>query len=187
MFEKLKDIFYDISDYVVTIIIVFFIVISIGFIMTKSYGLEFSKNDLLSFFQKGKNTEVLSTKTPSEVQGNVPKTSTEIPKTTADPKTETPLTTTGTTSTTGTTTDPDKTAEDDKKEEDKDQPVPVEIYEGDGAYDIAGRLVDSGVIKDADEFVNELIARGLDTSVRIGQYNFKKDMTMDEVFKVLFD
>ena len=47
--------------------------------------------------------------------------------------------------------------------------------------------VDSGVIKDADEFVNELIARGLDTSVRIGQYNFKKDMTMDEVFKVLFD
>ena len=52
MLEKIKDIIYDLSDYLVTLIIIFFIVISIAFVMTKSYGLDFSKNDLLSLFNK---------------------------------------------------------------------------------------------------------------------------------------
>lgn len=178
MFEKLKDIFYDISDYVVTIIIVFFIVISIGFIMTKSYGLEFSKNDLLSFFQSGKNTEVIATGTSDDEKDKVEKTTPETP-------TDVVETSTPETSTAGTTTPETDTPE--TEEAQKDEAVEVGIYEGDDAYDIAERLVENGVIKDAQDFVNELIERGLDTSVRVGEYNFKKDMTMDEVFTVLFD
>lgn len=175
MFEKLKDIFYDISDYVVTIIIVFFIVISIGFIMTKSYGLEFSKNDLLSFFQKGGEKETVVTITPTEKENST--TDTTISPITSTP-TEGTTTSPSTTTTPGTTTTP---------EQPKDVTVQVDVNEGDGAYAIGERLVENGVIKDADEFVNELVNRGLDASVRVGEYTFKKDMTMDEVFNVLFE
>ena len=177
MFEKLKDIFYDISDYVVTIIIVFFIVISIGFIMTKSYGLEFSKNDLLSFFQKGSEKESVVTITPTEKENSTT-------ETTISPITNTPAE--GTTSS-PTTTSPGATTTPPTTEEPKKVEVQVVISEGDGAYTIGESLVEKGVIKNAEEFVNELINRGLDTSVRVGDYTFKKDMTMDEVFSVLFD
>ena len=59
MLEKIKDIIYDLSDYLVTLIIIFFIVISIAFVMTKSYGLDFSKNDLLSLFNKAAHNQTV--------------------------------------------------------------------------------------------------------------------------------
>lgn len=165
MFEKIKDLIYDISDYLVTIIIVFFIVISIAFVMTKSYGLDFSKNDLLSLFQNEaivKEEEVIAPTSPAEEVK--PPTPTRTPPAAPEP---TPL----------------PSPED--KEEEKTEIV-IEVYPGDGSYDVGERLVEAEVIKDSYEFAVTLVDRGLDTDLQVGVYTFKKNMTIDEVIEVFF-
>ncbi|NLY35927.1 MAG: endolytic transglycosylase MltG [Tissierellia bacterium] len=166
MFEKIKDLIYDISDYLVTIIIVFFIVISIAFVMTKSYGLDFSKNDLLSLFQKEANI------TKEEIKPPV------TPPAVVKPETPTPTPTP--------TPAPAPTQEEKDKAEEEKTEILIEVYPGDGSYDVGERLVDAGVIKDSDEFAITLVERNLDTDLQVGEYTFKKDMTIDQVIEVFF-
>lgn len=170
MFEKIKDLIYDISDYLVTIIIVFFIVISIAFVMTKSYGLDFSKNDLLSLFQNEANIKEEEIKTPTSPPAEVkPETLAPAPAPTPmPPPTSTP-----------------SQEEKDKEEKEKNEIV-VAVEEGDGSYDIGERLEDAGVIKDSNELAVTLVERELDTDLQVGEYTFKKDMTIDQVINVLF-
>lgn len=175
MFEKIKDLIYDLSDYLVTIIIVFFIVISIAFVMTKSYGLDFSKNDLLSLFNKEIVKEEIKApeKTPDTTPATgTPTTGTPTPTPTPAPQTPTP------------TPAPAPTTPDKDKEENKD--IVIEVYPGDGSYDIGERLVEAGVLKDSSEFAIALMERGLDTDLQVGEYTFKKNMTLDQVIAVLF-
>lgn len=167
MFEKIKDLIYDISDYLVTIIIVFFIVISITFVMTKSYGLDFSKNDLLSLFQKEAMVEEeieTPASAPTEVEAETP--SPELPET------ATPL--------------EDLEEEEEEEEEEEDKEIIVEVYPGDGSYDVGDRLVEAGIIEDSYELALTLVERNLDTALQVGQYTFTKDMTLDQVIDVLF-
>ena len=46
--------------------------------------------------------------------------------------------------------------------------------------------MDAGVIKESYEFAVTLVDRDLDTDLQVGEYTFKKDMTIDEVIKVFF-
>lgn len=160
MFEKIKDFIYDISDYLVTIIIIFFIVISIAFVMTKSYGLDFSKNDLISIFSKEEITEV-------EAPPQVPEEKPTPPPVPEPPKAEA-----------------EKEVEEEKEEPEEDYILYIEP--GDDSNAIGARLENAGVLEDAHEFALTLVDRDLDTALQIGEYTFKKKMTLDEVIEVLF-
>ncbi len=59
--------------------------------------------------------------------------------------------------------------------------IVVEIPMGASAYDIAELLHDQNVIKDEAEFLNMIEDSGLSSKLRAGTYNFKKNMTLEEV------
>ncbi len=180
MFEKIKDFVYDISDYLVTIIIIFLIVISIAFVMTKSYGLDFSKNDLISLFNK---EELVQSKEPPQVEPSKPTPPPEAPPLIEEEKQD---------------DEEDKEVKEEdeekkEKEEDEDKEVKedkedyiLHIEPGDQSNSISERLEKAGVIKDAYELAVVLAERGLDTALQIGDFTFKKNMTIEQVIDVLF-
>ncbi len=53
------------------------------------------------------------------------------------------------------------------------------------ASEIAQALVEGGVIKEKQPFIEEAVKRGIDTRFRAGVYLFRGDETLDEVFRVL--
>ena len=58
------------------------------------------------------------------------------------------------------------------------------IPESSSILDISKILVDSGVIINQEEFVNFLKENELENSLQGGSYDFKKNMTYDEIIKV---
>lgn len=175
MLEKIKDIIYDLSDYLVTLIIIFFIVISIAFVMTKSYGLDFSKNDLLSLFNK-EEIEI-PTPEPEPVINNQP---------VVDPQTQVPEKEDEENEDKDTEDkDPDKEDEDDNKSDASKDYVLV-IESGANSNSIADELEEAGVISDSYDLVNALVERGLDTAIQLGEFTFKPNMTIDQVLDILF-
>lgn len=56
--------------------------------------------------------------------------------------------------------------------------------ENSSILDISKILVDSGVITDQEKFVNFLQENQLENSLQSGSYNFRKNMTYEEIIKI---
>lgn len=175
MLEKIKDIIYDISDYLVTIIIIFFIVISIAFVMSRSYGLEFSKNDLLSLFNK-ESQELVKEPEVETPDFSFEDEEEEEEKEPSDEDLD--------------DKDPEDADEDEDEEEkeasDSDSDYLLEIVSGDSSSTISLRLEEAGVIEDSSELANALVEQGLDTQIQLGDFTFGKNLTVNQVIEILF-
>lgn len=171
MLEKIKDIIYDLSDYLVTLIIIFFIVISIAFVMTKSYGLDFSKNDLLSLFNREEIESPVTAPEPEPKPEPVVSPEPQEDSQTQDQEEEEDT--------------QDKDSEDDKQDTTSGDYLLV-IESGASSNSIANELEEAGVISDSYELVNTLVERGLDTAIQLGEFSFKTNMSIDQVIDILF-
>ena len=177
MIEKLKDIFYDLNDLLVTLIIILVIVLAIAYVFTNAFDLDLNRASVFDFFTQGDDPTPPTLPTP-ETSGEpemTPEETTE-PETPSDgivnidPESEEPAT--------GDPEDTDPTPQDDT--------VVVTMPAGGNLTDFAMQLQQSGVIKDFESFVNLVSSQGLDTQVQAGDYTFPLDITDAEAVRIMF-
>lgn len=65
-------------------------------------------------------------------------------------------------------------------------PVTLSIISGDTAAGVAGALQSAGLITDANLFTQLLHFNGIDTQLRAGQYQLRRNMSMRQVAEVLY-
>lgn len=171
MIEKLKNLMYDLSDYLTTIIIILIIVFSITSIMSSSLGIGFKENENEKLIKKAgeekKNTEVKKEK--EKLQPSVEK---EKEQKTDETKTET--------TTQETKVEPPKPVLETPKD------VELVISSGQTARGLADDLFNKNVIKDKDKFLNFLVNNNLDTLIKTGTFKLKEKMQFEEIKNILF-
>lgn len=175
MFEKLKDIFYDLNDLLVTLIIILVIVLAIAYVFTNAFDLDLNRASVFDFFgthEAQTETEPPATTDPATV--TEPETTVARPVdpetgiVNVDPETNTPSTPTPT------PTEP------------TDQTVVVTMAEGMSLSEFAQLLQTNGVISDYQSFVNLVVSQGLDTQVQALSYTFPLDITDAEAVRIMF-
>ncbi len=175
MIEKFKNFIYDISDFLVTIVVVFIVVASITFVMNKSFGFDFAKYGIMKTIT-GVETDTADTNDKDNTEEEAitpikPKTENTDAATPSEPETNVAV---------QTPTAPSKPKPVEKKE------ITIEVVEGEFPTDIAQKLKDAGVIKDTSSFVQAITDGGYASLLQIGEYNFTTNMSDSEALKVLF-
>ena len=173
MFEKLKDIFYDLNDLLVTLIIILVIVLAIAYVFTNAFDLDLNRASVFDFF---------TTNEPVTDEGNSPsETANDLPATTEPPTGEpaSPIVNVDPESSTPTT--PTQTAT-----EPTPQSVVLTMAEGMSLAEFAQMMQQNGVISDYQSFVNLVVAQGLDTQVQALTYEFPLDITDAEAVRIMF-
>lgn len=168
MINKLKDIFYDLSDFILTLIIILVIILAITFIMTRTFNIDIQSDSIFDIISDNDPAPVL---TPDEEMTSEPETPTEtvVP---INPIPETDETVTN-------------------------EPMPVETNESDAAVNIeipiggtatqfSIDMEEAGIIEDAQGFLNQLTEDGYDVRLQVGNYVFTPNMTYQEIINVLF-
>mgnify|MGYP001212216803 CR=1 FL=1 len=174
MFEKMKDMWYDVSDFLVTLIIVVLIIGSIAFIMTNTLGVEFALSDYLTFLRNQPAPSVSVTEPKPEpappvvVQTPVVPVQTEPEATPAESPSEV-------TTTPETPTPADTGAE-----------VTITVKRGDYLRNVANELLRQNVIPSVRDFMDRVVEKGLEGSLQVGNFTFKENMKIDEVIEILF-
>ncbi len=196
MLEKIKDILYDLSDFLLMFVIVAVIILSISSIMSSTFGIDLQNNastniakDKVSKVDKEPNTEVTKPKedekTNSEETDNTADNQTDSSNTTDEKdKKDNNATTTDNTTTNqenneDSTTD-NTTANGEKKE------ITFTITQGTTPRDLSKSLKDQNIISDSQKFLLLLVEKKLDTKIRTGTFKLKTNMTNQEVLDVIF-
>lgn len=176
MIEKLKDIFYDLNDLLVTLIIILVIVLAIAYVFTNAFDLDLNRASVFDFFGDGPDKTPTPT-VPAPQTETEPETSVASP---SEPETSGPII----------SVDPEtstpETAEPDTPTQPAGDSVVVSMPPGGNLTDFAMQMQQSGVIKDYESFVNLVTSQGLDTQVQAGDYTFPLDITDAEAVRIMF-
>lgn len=164
MLEKLKDIFYDLNDLLVTLIIILVIIFSIASIMTNAFDLDLNSGSVFDFIEQNKPL----TETPLATTEPVT-TAAESPESALEPPLATPP-----------TVEPPATVEAGGEN------VNLVLAQGTSLGAFARKMQETGVITDSASFVQLVVSQGLDRKLQTGSYEFKKGMTDADALKVLF-
>lgn len=174
MFEKIKDIFYDLNDLLVTLIIILVIVLAIAYVFTNAFDLDINRASVFDFFGNGNDAPAVETDQ-----------ATKEPATT-EPATAEPATTeTGIVSVDPQTDEP--AADDEETAEPEAQNVTLTMEPGLTLQDFAQLLQQNGVIKDYSTFVELIVSQGLDTQIQARSYTFPLDITDAEAVRIMFE
>lgn len=174
MFEKLKDIFYDLNDLLVTLIIILVIVLAIAYVFTNAFDLDLNRASVFDFFTtnepapKEETPTIPKPQTGTAQTSEPPTTEPSTPIVNVDPQTNTP------TAPTATPTEPQA-----KK-------VELTMAEGMSLQEFAQLMQTSGVISDYQSFVNLVVSQGLDTQVQALTYEFPLDITDAQAVRIMF-
>ncbi len=200
MLEKIKDILYDLSDFLLMFVIVAVIILSISSIMSSTFGIDLQNNastniakDKVSKVDEDKvekpNTEVTTPKedektnsdeTDNSVDNQTDNSNQPDKKDNKDNEgTTTDNTTTNEENNEGNTTDNTTTNEENTE-------VVFTISQGTTPRDLAKSLKDKKVISDSQKFLLLLVEKKLDTKIRTGTFKLKTNMTNQEVLDVIF-
>lgn len=166
MFEKIKDMWYDVSDFLITFIIVVLIVGAIAFIMTSSLGVDFALSDYLTFLRNQPAPSVVVEEPPAEEP--TPPTVVETPEPEEEPE-----------------VDPEET----EAEEEPEAPtgeIVFTINPGDRLDLVAEDLLRQNIISSTSDFLNEVGRRNLETSLQVGNFTLETGMSIDDVIYALF-
>ncbi len=197
MFEKIKDFFFDASDFLLSLIIIILIFSTIWWKLSAT--MHYSTNIDIPFVSSSEETEVpkvpetpkkeieidldsIETESNSEVINNsVNDEITEENQNNNLEQTE-PSTETETKTTTETQVAP--------KPEPVPEPVVVEtitfiVSNGMSADRIINKLQSNGLITSKSDFTARLVERKLDGSLRSGTFTLKSDMSYDQIINVL--
>lgn len=186
MFEKIKNIFYDLSDLFVTILIIAVIVVSISLIMSSSIGIDFQK--------QLKDIERVSTTTeqkePTKQNVEKPVKEANDPTVKKQPTTSTNDNTNSVTSNQENQAKPKEESKPVEKKpvanEQKSKSVVITYPAGEPLQNFAKNLQEQKVIDSSDAFIALLVEQELDTLVQPGEYTFTTQSTPAEVIKILF-
>ena len=180
MFEKLKDILYDVSDIVLSLIIVAIIFSVVSWKISDSLAFDIEVPD---------KTNVTETATTDpniveiqEVTDTPVTESTEGTSNTTETATNTSESSTETASTDGTSTD---SASDAKPGGTVVNLVGVtkeiEIKSGSSGYSIGKLLTAEGLVADTNTFIKRVEELGLGAKLRSGTFKLSTDMSLDEI------
>lgn len=156
MFEKIKDFLYDISDIVLSLII-------IGLIF---FAVSWKISDTLSMDVEALTDSVIETTTGSQIS--------------VTPVETTEATVESTEETTEATTEPTTEAATEAPKLEN-----FVVAEGELGYTIGKNLESQGFVADSDEFVKRLIEMGYDSKLRAGTFKISKTDSLDTIIKVL--
>ncbi|MDI9472089.1 MAG: endolytic transglycosylase MltG [Tissierellia bacterium] len=168
MFEKIKDVWYDVSDFLITFIIIVLIVGSIAFIMTNTLGVDFALSDYLTFLRDQPAPSVSVTEPKPEptlpviIQTPIVPIQTQTEATPAESPSEEPV---------ETNTGPE---------------VQITVNTGDYLRDVANELLRKNVILSVRDFMDRVVEKGLEGRLQVGTFTFHENMTYDEVIGILF-
>lgn len=174
MIEKLKDIFYDLNDLLVTLIIILVIVLAIAYVFTNAFDLDLNRASVFDFFQDSPKDPTPPVATPEpetdeEETVTEPQSPTEGGIINVDPET------------TETSTEPAETAT-----EPQGNSAVITMPAGGNLTDFAIEMQEKGVIKDYESFINLVASQGLDTAVQAGSYEFPLNITDAEAVRIMF-
>lgn len=176
MIEKLKDIFYDLNDLLVTLIIILVIVLAIAYVFTNAFDLDLNRASVFDFF--GDSPE---DPTPPPAGTTEPEPETTETQTPTDPPTPTEGGIINVDPETDETTAPAQTPT-----EPAGQSAIVTMPTGGNLTDFALEMQEKGIIKDYESFINMVSSQGLDTQVQAGDYEFPLDITDAEAVRIMF-
>jgi hypothetical protein len=172
MFDKLKDILYDVSDILFSLIIVALIFSIVSWKISDSLAFEVKVPD--------KNTtEIASSSDPDLIQIEEATETEEDQTTPGTPNTDTtatPETTEPATPDTGSDAKPGGTSVNlvgTTKE--------IVIEPGSSGYSIGKLLADEGMVPDTQTFIKRVEELGLGAKLRSGTFTLSSDMSLDEV------
>lgn len=178
MIERLKDFLYDISDIVVSLLIIAAIFFSVSWKIsdTLSYNLEEDLNNTSAITENEVSTEtetLESSESDSETVINI------IPDDTADANAanETPE-----------TDSPAETPVDNSGQSENSPQLTLVTFtvpSGASGYSIGQALADDGYIDNAQTFVSRLVERELDRKLFAGDFELSKNDDLDTIINVL--
>ena len=188
MIEKIKDILYDLSDIVVSLIIIAVIFVSVSWKISDTLDVNLKEtltNPTVEAETDPPVTVIIPEINPNGISDEI-----------ADPTSENsdPTDSTGNSSentpesATDTTPPSDATPSTPSEPETNTAPgtlVSFEVPEGATGYSIGKKLVSEGYVDDVDTFVNRLVALKLDNKLRAGTFKLSKSDSLDVIIKVL--
>ncbi len=205
MLEKIKDILYDLSDFLLMLVIVAVIIFSISSIMSSTFGIDL-QNNASTNIAKEKIAKV-DKKQPEEKATDVDKSKNDEEKTDVDKpkddeenKDKKDNSTEAQTNTDEENKDNTDSTKTDKKEEQtnkssttdnsttngENNEVSFTINPGDTPLKVCKDLKAKNIISDTSKFLNLLVKKKLDTKLRIGTVKLRQNMSDEEVLKVMF-
>lgn len=192
MIEKIKDILYDLSDIVVSLIIIAVIFVSVSWKISDTLDVDLKETLTKPSVETETDppvTVIIPEIDPNGISNNATNPTGENTGPTSDPATNTP----GSTDTSGDTTPPSDPTSGATSEPKTDTTTPAtpgvlvafEVPEGATGYSIGKKLVSEGYVDDVDTFVNRLVALKLDNKLRAGTFKLSKSDSLDVIIKVL--
>ncbi|MBF4695672.1 hypothetical protein [Fusibacter ferrireducens] len=192
MIEKIKDILYDLSDIVVSLLIIAIIFVSVSWKISDTLDVNLREtltNPSIEAENDPPVTVIIPNINPNENSDPTGENA-ENTDPTSDPTTNTPKptqpdgdTTTpsdpATSPTTNSPTPPETSSPS------SDALVAFEVPEGATGYSIGKKLVSEGYVDDVNTFVNRLVALKLDNKLHAGTFKLSKSDSLDVIIKVL--
>ncbi|GAU79471.1 hypothetical protein [Fusibacter sp. 3D3] len=193
MIEKIKDILYDLSDIVVSLIIIAVIFVSVSWKISDT--LDVNLKETLTGPTVEAETDppikvIIPEINPNGISDPLTDTPTDPAGETTDPAEPSSDPASGTPESTGDTPpagDPvsNTTPESPPPATTPDTINAFEVPDGATGYSIGKKLVSEGYVADVDTFVNRLVALKLDNKLRAGTFKISKSDPLDTIIKVL--
>lgn len=189
MIEKIKNFLYDISDMVLSLLIIALIFYAVSWKIsdTLSPDTDISKNVTTESEKEtpDKETEVAKTETTPSESTTPSTTEGETADTTTPPtETETP---TDPKETTDTQTEDNKpeTPATNKTPEKSAEMVIFTVESGSSGYSIGKSLEEKGFVNSADDFTKRIIELGVDNKLKAGDFKISTSDSLDVIIDVL--
>ncbi len=162
--EKLKDILYDLSDVIISLVIIAVIFIVVSWKLNDAMPLD------STFFTEQSTAEASATFASTDETVSI--VMTEAITTTAEPASE--VNTTAPVATTAVATNPPGVVS-----------KTITIRSGSSGNVIAKQLKDAGIIKDTTEFLKVVDKLGVGTRLQVGSFKLSSDMSYEQIARKL--
>lgn len=163
MFERIKDFLYDISDIVVSLLIIGMIFFAVSWKISDTLSVDINAPIAPTEAIETTEDSIIAVETIESTE-SVEETTEGLDPTSTEASTETP-------------TEPTTT-----------QPAVLETFvvaEGELGYTIGKNLEAQGFVSNRDDFVKRLIEMGYDSKLRAGSFKISKTDDLDTIIKIL--
>jgi len=188
MIEKIKDILYDLSDIVVSLIIIAVIFVSVSWKISDTLDVDLKEtltNPTVEAETDPPVTVIIPEINPNGISDETTDPTSENSDPTGDTAENTPESTADSTPANDTTPSAPSESETNTTPATSGVLVSFEVPEGATGYSIGKKLVSEGYVDDVDTFVNRLVALKLDNKLRAGTFKLSKSDSLDVIIKVL--
>ena len=179
MGEKLKDLLYDLSDTLLTLLIIILIVGTVSWKISDSmtYSNALAKAQPPVIVAETSGTEVPLTQEPESPSQENQQAGAQSPASEVKPSVNTMPGTGAGNSTSGSVSQPVSPS--------SGQKITLEIRSGSTGYSIAKLLVEKGLVQDTQTFIQRVEALKLGSKLKAGTFEVTSGMPLDELIRVI--